>query len=231
MEEKNRKKTKIKNRYFRNAKLSEYYFLKILKGFSEDVTAKDLAQRSKISEKTIRSVYRRLRNKLLAAIIYKSERFGGTGFYLLRKGKLDEQGKRFLQGIAESDIFTRHIQRHAPRLNSQEDLQGLMVEVVVRVFCNIHLDEEALIDYPGDTKKALLELSEMGKWIKESMQREGFLDKYKHIIERFQEVSAKMKLLLEKEELLALKSKSKPHRYPWDVLYNDLRRYLLKHPL
>lgn len=225
------KKKKLKNRYSRSSKLSEYRFLKILKGFAMDMTAKELATDSGISEKSIRANYGELRNKLIEAAIYNRDAFSGAGFYLLRKGKLDDQGKRFLHGVAESEIFTKHVKRHAPRVKTEEDFQGLIFEVVVRVFCNIHLDEGALIDYPEETKQAVLELRNMGQWVRENIQKEGFLEKYGHIVEQFRKVANEMKLLLEKEELLALQSKSKAHRFPWELLYNDLRRHLLKYPL
>lgn len=121
--------------------LYEYRFLKVLKGFAMDKTAKELAEETGISEKSIRSTYRGFRNKLIEAAIYNRDAFGGAGFYLLRKGKLDEQGKRFLQGVAESKIFIDHLDRHEPRLHSADDLQGLIFEVVIRVFCNVDMDE------------------------------------------------------------------------------------------
>ena len=226
-----KKSKKLKNRFSRSSKLSEYRFLKILKGFAMDMTTQELADSSGISEKSIRATYRDLRNKLIEAAIYNRDGFGGAGFYLLRKGKLDDQGKRFLLGVAESAIFSRHVERHAPRLKSAEDLEGLIFEVVMRVFCNVHLNDGALIDYPDATKQAILELRDIGQWIKENIQQEGFLEKYGHVVERFRKVAQDMKLLQEKEELLALKSKSRPHRFPWELLYNDLRRHLLKHPL
>lgn len=226
-----KKARKRKNRYMRNAKLSEYRFLKVLRGFAADYTAKELARDSGISAKTIRATYRVLRNKLIEAAIYNRKGFGGAGLYLLRKGRLDAQGKRFLKGVAESDLFQRHVERHAPRLNSEEDLQGLVFEVAIRTFCNIHIAEGTFIDYPDKTKEAVENLRDISQWIRENLPKEGFVERYGHIIEQFRKVSEGMRLLLEKEELLALKSRSREHRYPWDLLYNDLRRFLSKHPM
>lgn len=196
-----------------------------------DITAKDLAQKSGISERTVRTTYRGLRRKLIEAAIYNPDGFGGAGSYLLRKGKIDDKGKRFFRGVAESELYTSHLERHAPRLNSMEDRTGLIFEVAIRVFCNVHLDEGVLIDYPEETKNAVLQLRDMGRWIKENQDRKEFQEKYGHIIERFMKVAHSMRLLLEKEELLVLKTKSREHKFPWDLLYDDLRRYLLKYPL
>ena len=215
----------------RNSKISEYKFLQILKGFSDSVSAKELASKIKVSEKSIRAIYRSLRDKLIEAVVLNQHDFNEAGFYLLRGGKMDEKGKRFLAGVAESTLFTDHIEKHAPRLHSQEDLQTILFEVSVRVFCNIKLKDGALIDFPDETKDALREMRDIADWIKQNMDNEAFITKYGHVIERFQKLSQDMKLLLEKEQLVAMKNQSKEHHYPWDLLYTDLRRYLLKHPI
>lgn len=215
----------------RASKLSEYKFLQILKGFAEDKTARELASEIRISEKTIRATYRALRLKLIEALVRNRSAFGGAGSYLLRHGRFDARTRRFLEGVAASDLFSKHVERHAPRLRSKEDAQGLLFEVAMRMFCSLSMREGTLIDYPPDTKQALIEMREIGLWIRQNLEREGFLDKYGHVVERFRKLTGDMKLLTEKEELLALKSKSRMHAYTSDRFYNDMRRYLLKSPL
>lgn len=221
----------LKNRYMRSSKISEYKFLQILKGFSDNLSTKELAENVRVSEKSIRAIYRSLRDKLIEAVVVNQHDFNEAGFYLLRSGKMDEKGKRFLAGVAESELFTEHVEKHAPRLHSPDDLQTLLFEVSVRVFCNMKLKEGALIDFPDETKVALREMRDIADWIKQNLDNEEFMTKYGHVIERFQKLSQDMKLLLEKEQLLAMKNQSKAHHYPWDLLYTDLRRHLLKHPI
>ncbi|UWQ73600.1 hypothetical protein [Leisingera sp. M658] len=230
-EKKAKPKPRPKNRYMRNAKLSEYKFLKILRGFADDVPAKNLAETSGISEKTIRATYRVLRRKLFEGVVMHRHGFGNAGFYLLRNGRVEDKGKRFLQGVVESEIFTRHIERHAPRLSDAGELQNLMFEVSTRVFCNISMRDGALIDYPPDVRNALEQIRDIGKWIRANINQDGFLQQYGHVIERFKKLSEDMKLLLEKEELLSMRSRSRAHHYPSELLYRDLRRFLLKHPI
>lgn len=220
-------KPRSKNRYMRGSKLSEYKFLQILKGFAEDKTTRELASEVRISEKTIRATYRHLRVKLLEAMLTDKNAFGGAGLYLLRSGRLDEKGKRFMQGVAESDLFAEHLKRHLIRIHRPEDLQAHLIEVTVRVFCNISM-RGSVTDYPPETRQALENMQDIGNWIRENINQDGFMEKYGHVVERFRKVSADMKLLLEKEELLNIRSKSRAHHYPWNLMYEDFRLALAK---
>jgi hypothetical protein len=219
------------NRYARRSKLSEYRFLRILEGFTMDKTAQELAESIGISEKSIRATYRDLRLALMEAALSNTKAFGGAGFYLLRHENMGPRRRRFLDGVAQSELYARHVKRHAPRLKSSNDKEALTFEVAMRMFCNIDIDDGSLINYPPETKQALLTLRDIAQWIKDNLRREGFMEHYGHVVEEFFRVSKKMDRLTEEEELLALRSKSRPHRYPWMLMYNDLRKYLLKHPL
>lgn len=48
----------MQNRYYRNSKLSEYLFLKILRSYAEDRSASELAKSTRTSIKTIRNTYK-----------------------------------------------------------------------------------------------------------------------------------------------------------------------------
>lgn len=55
---------KQKNRRYAGAKISEYKLKKLVLGFAEDKTVKDTADVTKISEKTVRHIFMRLRQHL-----------------------------------------------------------------------------------------------------------------------------------------------------------------------
>lgn len=222
---------KPKNRYVRHAKLSEYRFLKVLKGFACDSPAKEVAASSGISEKTIRAAYIELRTKLIEATLAQPFAFGGAGHFLLRDGRVGQRGRAFFEAIYESDIYQDHIRRHAPRLKNHAEMQGLIYEVTVRLFCHISMRRDALITFPDETTAALHEMKDIAAWIREGMKTEGFAEKYADVIARFGKISEQMETLLENEQLLSLRSQSSEHRYANDLLYSDLRRFLLKSPL
>lgn len=220
-----------KNRYMRNAKLSEYRFLKVLRGFAEDKTARELSSEVGISEKSIRATYRQLREKLIEAALEKPQAFGRAGYFLTKNGNNGAQARLFLHGIGQSEKFADHIKRHAPRLSTTDDAERLIFEVAIRTFCDLAIRENAVIDYPPETKKALQELRAAQAWIKENIESEGFLERYGHVIKAVERTTDQMNRLLEQEKLHSLRAQSRTHHYAQNVLYDDLRRYLLRSPL
>jgi hypothetical protein len=215
----------------RNAKLSEYQFLKVLRGFADDIEPRKLATDVRTSEKTIRTLYRALRRKLLEAAVVQQHHFGGAGHYLFRQGKVTGKTKRFLEGVSESDIFTDHIRRHAPRIHDPQERKMLRIEVAIRVFCHMAMKDGALTDYPSETRSAVAQIRDMRQWIADHIHMEGFVARYGHIIDRVNALTQSILRLVEQEELLALRTKSRMHHFPNNVLYDDLRRFLLKNPI
>lgn len=55
---------KQKNRRYRNAKISEHRLRRVIECFAQNLTVKDAAQRTKISEPAVASIYMRVRVKL-----------------------------------------------------------------------------------------------------------------------------------------------------------------------
>lgn len=222
---------RLRNRYFRRAKLSEYSFLKILHGFANDIPTPDLALNIRVSAKTIRATYRALRGCLFEATLQAPKILGGSGHFLIKNGQLSERGKMFLAAIAESKIFTNHCQTHTPRNKQKTEYQYLLFEVAVRVFCNIAINKTPDTLYPEETRDAIKTIQEIAQWISENRQTDGFPENYAGVIRRFGVILDQLPRLLEQEGLLALKTKSVAHRFPAIVMYDDLRRYLLVNPL
>lgn len=83
--EKNRQKAKpqaIRNRYFRDSKLSESRFLRILKAFADDFSASDAARASGVSLRSVNDIYVRLRDRIWQDIWSDPDLFNGMGRYL-----------------------------------------------------------------------------------------------------------------------------------------------------
>ena len=220
-----------KNRYYRRSKLSEYSFLRILEGFAEDRTVAECADGMRVSEKTVRAVFMALRRKLVPATLTEPYQFGGTGFFLFQGGRLSERGKAVLKSVAESEIFHTHMTRHCPRLADPRDGKSYLFEVAVRLFCNIALQKTAEHLYPAETRSAAAQMQGIALWISENRETERFHEKHGQLVARFGKVVDAMPVLLELEELQALRSKSAAHRYPAHILKDELRRYLLRDPL
>lgn len=226
-----RPKQAIRNRYHLHAKLSEYKFLKILRGFCDGGAAADIASQTNISEKTIRFTYKLLRNQLFLATMNDLKAFGGAGFFLFDKEGLSERGRAFLQSIQESPLFLDHMQKHAPRTKKPEEVRDYLFEVAVRLFCNLAMSKDTETLYSKETREALVLVREISQWLRTTNEHGQMAEQYKVVVTRFKEVVMRMPELLVQEELLALKNKSVEHRFPSTVLYDDLRSFTLKSPL
>ena len=89
-----------------------------------------------------------------------------------------------------------------------------------------------MIDLPPETKTALRELREIGSVrIKADGGNEDDDQRRRNAADDFEALQAEADRLVEQEKLLSLRSQSRLHRYPRNVLYDDLRRYLLRSPL
>lgn len=220
-----------RNRYYRHSKLSEYTFLKVLRGFADDLTARQCAAGMRVSEKTVRGIFMALRRALLSATLSHPYRFGGAGFFLFRDAALSERGKRILEAVAQSEIFRAHRERHCPRLSVVGDGKHYLFEVTVRIFCNIAVRKDPEHLYPPDTRTAIAQMQSIADWIRQTRDSEGFYEKYGHVVARFGKAVEAMSPILERDELRTLQTKSAPHQYPNRILYEHLRRYLRKNPL
>ena len=76
--------------------------------------------------------------------------------------------------MAESDLFAEHIKRHLIRIRRPEDLNAHLIEMTVRVFCNISM-RGSVTDYPLETQEALQNMRDIADWIRGNMAQEGFL--------------------------------------------------------
>lgn len=72
----------LKNRYFRDSKLSEREFLKILRGFADDLSASQAARESGISLRSVNDIYVRVRARIWQDIWMDHSLFKRMGGYL-----------------------------------------------------------------------------------------------------------------------------------------------------
>lgn len=132
--QKRARKEALKNRYFAGAKLSEHKFLRILRGYAEGMTIAELAPTTQTSAKTIRTIYRALRERLTLAILAEPDRFGGAG-----KLHAIHCANNLLESVRRSPHYRRHRKRHAPRLSCPIESRHLLIEVMVRLLCALDL--------------------------------------------------------------------------------------------
>jgi len=220
-----------RNRYYKGAKLSEYRFLKVLRAFADGQTVREVAGHTGLSERAVRDLFAKLRKKLMAGTLDNREAFGGAGMYLYQNGEISDRGKAILESVRAGPNFEAHRTHHALRFHSPGDASPHVFEMTVRMFSSIHMPKTPEVLYPSETREALSQLNEIGAFIRQHADNEVFQERYGFVTDRFINLALKFRKLLDQEELLSLRDKSDMHRYASNVLYQDLRRYLLKDPL
>lgn len=224
-------KSAPRNRFHRRAKLSEYKFLKVLQAFADDIPANVTAQKTRISVKTVRGLYAGFRDRLIAGAISDPYAFGGAGRFLLDGAKLGDRGRRFLAELGKSKTYASHIKLHGFRRKPGTKHTDELFECAVRAFCTLAMKGRPEDYYPKETTNAVRTFREILEWVSENMEHAELLEQQSSLMTRLDVIIEQMPRLLEQEDLLSLKTHSTPHRYPENVLFEHLRKYLLQDPL
>lgn len=220
-------KPRPKNRYMRNAKLSEYRFLKILRGFAYGLPPKAVAEESGISEKTIRATFDALRLKVREAAMSGKDIFGFGSRYLFEDGQLTEKGTVFLESVAKSRLFKSYMAEHAPRLKDDATRELYVFDLGMRIFAGLIVAEDEFMSLSPEMERALGLLDAMKIWIEDRQDTPGFNEEHSETITRYRHLSRMAEIVVEQNQIIALRQ-SGQHSYPGRYFYEDLKRYLLK---
>ncbi|MGH1351638.1 MAG: hypothetical protein ACRBBN_12660 [Methyloligellaceae bacterium] len=205
----------LRNRYYEGAKLSEYQFRLILQGYAENLTPRKLAIKTRTSEKTIRTLYAKFRMALAKAIFTRPESFGCAGLCLFEDERLSKRGKKLLKTIIQSELFQRHLKLHAPRIPNKYARKDLALDCTLRLFCHISVPK----------------IEECATYREEDYPNVSQFYKSNRLEEHLINLETLIPAMLQSQKNIPPELMPRIHRYPGHVLYEDLRQYLLKHPL
>ena len=225
-----RRKPRPVNRYMRHAKLSEYKFLKIMRAFAIGLGPKEAATETGISEKTIRATFSDLRSKVKDAAQSGKPVFGLGSQYLFEHGTLTEKGKVFLDSVTKSRVFESYKEKHAPRLKDPHEQEAFVFDLGMRVFTGLMVAEEEFYEVSPELKRSLELLDTMQIWIDLNDGVDGFEEEHHETLARHRSLRRMADLVIEQRQIIALRNSGK-HRYAGDRFYQDLRKFLLKHPI
>ncbi|EKE68466.1 hypothetical protein P24_17588 [Oceanibaculum indicum P24] len=224
-----------RNRYHRRAKLSEYRFLKLLRGFAEGLTIDEAAEATRVSVRTVRDLYIRFREALLRAAMTEPFAFGAVGYFVFENDQISSRGSAIFDAVAGSDRMRRVINQHGARVGistgAGAGFSHLLFETTARMFCELSIPKDNDSLYPEDIRQAYAELHLIALYIVLHKDNPEDPELFANVVASFERIMKDFPKLLEKEELASLIANRKPHRFSSKVLYDDLRRYLLKNPL
>ncbi len=224
---------KLKNRYVKNAKQSEYKFLRILRGFAEAKTPNELHAESSISVRTIRDTYWELRGKMFEALQTDKRLFGGAGRFLYPYGRIEQQGEILLKAVSQSDAFASLVALQYPgnREPTDEQCGLLLIEMAVRFYCKSSSTRGKLEEPPAAVMQLQAVILDRIKDIEAAEQDPASRWTVGSLKIEVEHKFAELKLV---ELQHALKAATSGHRLsidPSHMIYGDMRKYLIKHPI
>src|SRR5438045_7911968 len=98
----------IKNRYIKNAHISEQKFREILKGFAADLTAQSVATLAGVSRNSVNQLYKKFRLRILSMTSEKTENADFSGEIELDEsyfGAKRVRGKRGRGAAGKTPVF------------------------------------------------------------------------------------------------------------------------------
>lgn len=232
--------SKPKNRLYKGSKYSEYKIDQLVRCFADDLNAKDAATKTKISVRSVRPIYKKLRLKLLSAATADKAAFGYAGTFLnvLHHSQLER--------LRASEVFAQRVQEHFPRapkpdtLNANDtaslDVTLLLVEMVIRECSQTEFVKGDGFDQRIIYLQKMVErtgLNRFAEWWEEKGQSID-LDSQDEITVEAISLHHKMAemvadtITMEMDQLIG---KTHLREYSGDVVYRDLRKYLLKKPV
>lgn len=130
---------RFRNRYAKSAKYSEYKLLQLLECFARDLSIKEAARLTKMTERTIRDRYEDIRAKIFKWCFEAPFLFNGLGFLLTdSQGQIEMGVLEVLFFISQTLSFQKRMASHYPKYRTQRDpALHHVIEIAARRFCAI----------------------------------------------------------------------------------------------
>jgi len=240
------KRTKPKNRFYKGSKYSEYKIEKVIKCFADDLTLQETADKTKISVRSLRPIFRTLRLRMFMAARRHNRLFGYAGMFLNIINRDD------LERMMKGEKFQARMKKYFPRAPKPEKLSKeqegstdvvlLLMELIIRD-CS---QSEFVKDDDFDRRIIYLQkAAERSGLLSFIDQREENPDRdyndYQSGDQKFDKMVGEMARLYEQQaetighiirsEFEKLSENARTRLYSGEVIFRDLKKYVLKHPL
>jgi hypothetical protein len=183
----------------------------------------------------VRALYDRFRKSLMAAVIEQPFSFGWAGYFLFDGLEMSPRGHAFFDALVTKPMMRRAIDRHAPRVgltvDPDERFSYLAFETAVHVFCALSMKKDNDTLYSDEIHEAYAKLQLVAIYIHTNKDAPEDPEMFEAVKESFYAIMRDFPKLLDEEEFHSLVTRWRPHKFSNDVLYEDLRRFLLKNPL
>ena len=233
------KRKKPKNRLYKGSKYSEFKIEKVIRCFADDLTVQETAEKTKISIRSLRPIYRKLRLRLFSAAKTNVTVLGYSGMFLnvLRKNDLEM--------LRNSVRFQERMKKYFPRAVKPNELTHgdidsvevtlLLMEIIIRDMSQTEMVKDDDFDLRMVKILKYVESSGFGNYLDwqekgadlESLRKDKVMD---FAIGMYEQIGSIMGQMIRMEfDMLIGQSRKRP--YSGHVIFRDLKKYILKNPL
>lgn len=234
------KKQKPKNRLYKGSKYSEYKIDQVIRCFSDDLTAQETADKTKISIRSIRPIFEKLRLRMFMAARENNRVFGYAGMFLCVLNRDD------LERLRKSERFAERMKKHFPRAPKPQDLTAgeadslkvtlLLMELIIKDCARSELVKDEDFDRRIIYMQKSVQRTGLDKFIDRQLEGRN-LDRLRsesevmdHAVGLYEQMADVVGNLI-RMEFDMLFSEARKRFYSGEVTYRDLRKYILKNPL
>ncbi|WP_342075601.1 hypothetical protein [Yoonia sp. SS1-5] len=226
-------KPRPKNRYQRHSKLSESKFLEVLKGFSELTVSNQIASKTRISEKTVRELTWKIRFRMMDDIMNNRNIFQGIRRYLFDGGKILPRGQRLLDdaGAVDPMILYTMLHRLDGRRLTERHYSALVIENAVRAYCRMAGQPYGLFEMSDELKNTYKIIKDSAEGLAKAEVTAENMQEYEALVAENARLLKDAEEVLDLEQRMAVADAHRSYVSPNQVIYNDLRKSLVKKPL
>lgn len=194
---------------------------------------KELHKETGISERTIRDKYWELRRKLFDAVQADKTKFNSAGRFLYPHRDIEYQGVLLMEAVAKSDAFAALVELQFPgnRQASDEQAGLLVIEMAVRVLCKspsmprtLGQAAEPIVKCAQEAQAIIAKIEAVQDDLANRWKAGGMKIELEHKL-------MELDLLKLQQNLEAVTSDHRSSIDPSDMIFNNLRSYLAKHPI
>lgn len=227
-------KAKPRNRFMTYSKMSEATFLAILKGFADQQTVPQIASKTDVSERSVRDIVWKLRQLMYEMVMFDPHAFRGINLYIAHEGKPLPRGEALIKKCSSQQMVDAFMKHHGMRRRNFDHAKYTLIAIenAVRSYARMAGDplellepSEEVLNARGLAKHGLQVLAEDSDPSTESLEEAVQLGQDAEELER---LADEVRTL---EGGVAVSKAIRPYASANSVIFRDMKRYLVQHPL
>ncbi len=216
------------------SKMSEATFLAMLKGFADQQTVQQIASKTDVSERSVRDIVWKLRQCMYDMVMFDPHAFRGINLYIAHEGKPLPRGEALIRKCSSQQMVDAFMKHHGMRRRNFDHAKYTLIAIenAVRSYARMAGDPLELLEPSGEVMKAR-ELARDGMQVlaNDSDPSPESREEAERISRDAQELEKLADEVRTLEGGVAVSKAIRPYSNANNVIFRDMKRYLIQHPL